>query len=46
MIKNQSVLATRLKIGSLIGWNKNDSDYSYEKFYLGGKYINERMGCS
>ena len=36
MIKNQSVLATRLKIGSLIGWNNNDLDYSYEKFYLGG----------
>ena len=36
MIKNQSVLATRLKIGSLIGWNDNDLDYSYEKFYLGG----------
>ena len=36
MIKNQSVLATRLKIGSLIGWNNSDLDYSYEKFYLGG----------
>lgn len=33
---NRSVFAVRLKAGRLWGWNDNDVDYSYEKFYLGG----------
>ena len=30
------VLASRLKYGMIIGWNKEYSDYLYDKFYLGG----------
>ena len=36
MISNKSVLATRFKIGRLWFWEETYSDYSYEKFYLGG----------
>ena len=36
MISNKSVLATRFKIGRLWFWEETFSDYSYEKFYLGG----------
>ena len=35
-IGKKSVFASRLKIGRLWGWKKEYSDYSYEKFYLGG----------
>ena len=34
--KNQSVIAFRLKTGKILGWNDEDDDFSYEKFYLGG----------
>ena len=39
-IGKKSVFATRIKLGRLWGWDSNDTDYStdysYEKFYLGG----------
>jgi translocation and assembly module TamA len=34
-IGEKSVFATRIKFGRLWGWDW-DTDYSYEKFYLGG----------
>ncbi len=30
------ILASRLKYGMIIGWNKGYHDYLYDKFYLGG----------
>ncbi|MEC9049798.1 MAG: BamA/TamA family outer membrane protein, partial [Candidatus Neomarinimicrobiota bacterium] len=35
-IGKKSVFATRIKLGRLWGWGSYDTDYSYEKFYLGG----------
>ena len=35
-IGKKSVFATRIKLGRLWGWDSNNTDYSYEKFYLGG----------
>ena len=32
----KSVLAIRVQIGKLWGWNNKYDDYSFEKFYLGG----------
>jgi outer membrane protein insertion porin family len=34
--RNQSVIAFRCKVGKIFGWDNEGSDYSYEKFYLGG----------
>jgi outer membrane protein assembly factor BamA len=35
-VGKKSVFATRIKLGRLWGWDVNNTDYSYEKFYLGG----------
>jgi len=35
-VGKKSVFATRIKLGRLWGWNSNFTDYSYEKYYLGG----------
>ena len=35
-IRKESVFALRFKLGTIYGWNDDDIDYSYEKFYLGG----------
>ena len=35
-IGKKSVFATRIKLGRLWGWDIKNTDYSYEKFYLGG----------
>jgi|TARA_B110000116_G_scaffold271954_1_gene294469 outer membrane protein assembly factor BamA len=35
-VLNKSVIALRIKSGTIWGWNENNKDYSYEKFYLGG----------
>jgi len=34
--RKQSVIAFRGKFGKIFGWDNESSDYSYEKFYLGG----------
>ena len=36
MISNNSVLASRFKLGRIWSWEDSYNDYSYEKFYLGG----------
>lgn len=35
-IWNSSVFAIRVQTGKIWGWNNKNTDYSYEKFYLGG----------
>jgi outer membrane protein assembly factor BamA len=35
-VGKKSVFATRIKLGRLWGWDSNFTDYSYEKYYLGG----------
>jgi len=35
-VGKKAVLASRLKVGRLWGWDSQFSDYSFEKFYLGG----------
>ena len=35
-VGKKSVFATRIKLGRLWGWVSNNTDYSYEKYYLGG----------
>ena len=35
-VGKKSVFATRFKFGRLWGWDSKFTDYSYEKFYLGG----------
>ncbi|MBT3590264.1 MAG: BamA/TamA family outer membrane protein [Candidatus Marinimicrobia bacterium] len=35
-ISDESVIAYRLKIGKIWGWDTTFTDYSYEQFYLGG----------
>ncbi len=35
-VSEQSVIAFRCKVGKIAGWDKENIDYSYEKFYLGG----------
>ena len=36
MISENSVLASRFKLGRIWSWENSYNDYSYEKFYLGG----------
>ena len=35
-ISNNSTFAIRVQTGKIWGWDNKNSDYSYEKFYLGG----------
>lgn len=35
-IKDNQVFAYRLKLGKMWGWDSDFTDYSFEKFYLGG----------
>ena len=36
MLSENSVMASRFKLGRLWSWEDSYFDYSYEKFYLGG----------